>query len=558
MTIALRLLAGFAVGVALLLLVGVYALSQIRDVRQETAQIVSRDFYVYRQLDRVRDSQGKLLAQRLQILSAYESGTLRDDPSRLDGMVARWRQEAANNESLLRDAWQGTLIASQDSMTQPRRAAYRDVSATLSQTLAVLRKSEEEAEHIFAAVRSGDVSAAQSEAVNDEHLEAQIDTLLSTAGLSLEGAVAAGQNASGAMYDFSRRSLLVLLTAAVAVAVLVTFWTRNAILGPLHSILRTMERAGQGDLTVRAQASQRIRDELSRLAEGLNQMIDGLADIAGQSRLLTHDLDRAVADMRSAARAQTSSIDRQFGAVRETASSVDAITRSGAEISRHARELIAQARGTIDMSASGLQAAGENARAMSEIQAGGEVLSRNIADLSERTEAIGEIISSVTDLSERSHLLALNAAIEAAAAGEHGRSFGVVAAEMKVLADQSRAATRHVRAILGDVQRGIDTAVTLTEESGKRVAAGQHQTDLASGVIARMASSIETSVLAFQDIAASTAQQQAGIEQVMRALTGIREDSENAASGTRELDGAAAALGELSRQMLVLTERYRV
>ena len=68
---------------------------------------------------------------------------------------------------------------------------------------------------------------------------------------------------------------------------------------------------------------------------------------------------------------------------------------------------------------------------MDAIREQAEIVAQNIVALSEKTQAIGEIISSVNDISERSHLLALNAAIEAAAAGESGRSFSVVASEMK-------------------------------------------------------------------------------------------------------------------------------
>jgi methyl-accepting chemotaxis protein len=95
--------------------------------------------------------------------------------------------------------------------------------------------------------------------------------------------------------------------------------------------------------------------------------------------------------------------------------------------------------------------------------------------LSEKTQAIGEIISTVNDLAEQSHLLALNAAIKAAAAGEQGLSFSVIAGEVKNLADQSREATIQVRVILGDIQKGINRSVMLTEEAVKRVESGKRQ-----------------------------------------------------------------------------------
>src|SRR5262249_42928780 len=132
-----------------------------------------------------------------------------------------------------------------------------------------------------------------------------------------------------------------------------------------------------------------------------------------------------------------------------------------------------------------------------------------------RTQAIGDIISTVNDLAEQSHLLALNAAIEAAAAGEHGRSFSVIASEVRNLADQSRSATSQVRSLLGDVQKGINTSVMLTEEAVKRVETGRQHAGVADQTIRAMTDSIQQSVQAFQQIVAGSNQQQIGFGQVM-------------------------------------------
>ena len=64
-----------------------------------------------------------------------------------------------------------------------------------------------------------------------------------------------------------------------------------------------------------------------------------------------------------------------------------------------------------------------------------------VLELSERAQAIENIMSTVQDLADQSHLLAVNASIEAARAGEHGKGFSVVAQEIKALADQSKGAT---------------------------------------------------------------------------------------------------------------------
>jgi methyl-accepting chemotaxis protein len=286
-------------------------------------------------------------------------------------------------------------------------------------------------------------------------------------------------------------------------------------------------------------------------------MAESLRQVGRQSREITSTLNASAAQIRASTQQQAASVEEQLAALQETAATADEITHSGARIAARAQEVIQAAQAAVQTSANGLRAVGEAARAMDAIREQGEVVATNIVALSEKTQAIGEIIMTVNDISERSHLLALNAAIEAAAAGENGRSFAVVASELKVLADQAKEATLQVRSILGEIQRGINTSVMLTEEAVKRVAVGRERSDVTERTIEEITASVQESVQTFQQIVASTNQQQIGIEQVMGALQNIRQASQQTAAGTRELDTAAGNLAELSRQLMVLGDRYK-
>ena len=93
-------------------------------------------------------------------------------------------------------------------------------------------------------------------------------------------------------------------------------------------------------------------------------------------------------------------------------------------------------------------------------------------NLGERSQQIGEIIDLINDLSDETHLLALNAAIEAAGAGEHGRRFAVVAAEVKSLANRALAAAKEVKGVIAEIQQATNAAVLAAEEGGKEVERG--------------------------------------------------------------------------------------
>ena len=184
-------------------------------------------------------------------------------------------------------------------------------------------------------------------------------------------------------------------------------------------------------------------------------------------------------------------------------------------------------------------------------------LDAHIARFAAAMEDARRVTASIDALARTTNVLALNAAIEAAAAGESGRSFAVVASEMKLLADQAKAATLQVRGILSEIQRGINTSVMLTEEAVKRAATGKARSDTTQRTIEEITGRVEENVQTFQQIVASTNQQQLGIEQVMGALQNIRQASQQTAAGTREVEAASANLTELAGALMALAERYR-
>jgi methyl-accepting chemotaxis protein len=234
------------------------------------------------------------------------------------------------------------------------------------------------------------------------------------------------------------------------------------------------------------------------------------------------------------------------------------VSQSGLQIAERAKHVTATAEAVAIANTSGLDAVQKANQAVEAIREQAEAVAQNIVSLSEKTQMVGDILATVNDIAEQSHLLALNAAIEAAAAGEHGRSFSVVAGEIKNLADQSKAATVQVKTILGDIQKGINTSVMLTEEAVKRVDLGKSQADVAASAIRNMTANIDQSVQASQQIVAGTNQQQIGYENVMQVLKDMTRASEQAAASTRQTENAAANLTALGTQLRTATERYRL
>ena len=552
-SIGKRILLGFVAITVVVAALGLYALGQIGTVRETTDAIVARDLTVARQLDDLANKAREMGLQRrnaiIALLMRARGGPEREDTS------AAWRRTAAESDALLSELVRTTEGYSSRSVSEERALIWRKLNAVAIEATAEFRELRTASEAQFAAIAARDIDGveARNDAVNRTQ-DMFLRDIERTRGVLDEG-IAAGQRGVADLYDRSRLSILTTLAACILLAILITILISRAVVRPLERVMAFVERVGEGDLSGTLDA--RGKDEIGRLGRTLNRMVAGLADLARTNRAATADLNAAAAEIRASAQEQAASVEEQFAAVQETAATVDEITHSGAQIGKRAGEVIATAQSTAQTSRAGLRAVADTARAMDAIREQAEAVAGNIVALSEKTQAIGDIISTVNDISERTHLLALNAAIEAAAAGESGRSFAVVASEMKLLADQAKAATGQVRAILGEIQRGINTSVMLTEEAVKRAATGKTRSDTTQRTIEEITARVEESVQTFQQIVASTNQQQLGIEQVMGALQNIRQASQQTAAGTREVEAASANLTELAGALMTLAERYR-
>lgn len=552
MTISTRLLIGFGIVIALMLGLGFYGVSQVSRVRETMETVIDRDFKMITELGAISEGQAEANAATQD--AGRLAGATTPDLVAMDKIEQDYRASATKVQEAVRRAIALTDEYGTNAVSAERASAWKRNGELLRDMDELMRASQPQRDEQFRALRSGkSVSAAFIDANMSQH-RAQVLSLVSEIRQIANEGVAAGRERVRAVYDESQTSTLIALAAALAIAIIIVIMLRRSIVGPVQAFMAFVERVGRGELNG-AQAATGP-DEVGRLGATLNRMVTGLRELASQSREATANLGTAIAEIRASTQEQAAGVEEQLAAVQETAATVDEITHTGSQVSRRAQEVIASAQATAQTSAEGLKAVDETARAMDAIREQAEVVARNIVALSEKTQAIGDIISSVNDISERSHLLALNAAIEAAAAGESGRSFSVVASEMKVLADQAKDATNQVRAILGDVQRGINTSVMLTEEAVKRAVLGKDRTETSLKTISAITHRFDESVQTFQQIVASTNQQQLGIEQVMGALQNIRQASQQTAAGTRQLTDAAGNLAGLSEQLLVLSGRY--
>lgn len=555
LNIGQRIMVGFASIILLTVGLGMFQIGNIDQMRTLAESIVEVDFKAARLLRRIGETQRdmQIHKERAAVLHFYEKSDLGDRDSKT--AQQQWALARQRTLSLI-DELAGFAATQKDLATGERRRLYAQIEENVAIKREVLGEIATIVGMQFDALNREDLTALKSQiAVLDSVRQKLTDVTGQSEALATQLAVNA-EDSVIERHSAVRAASVFALALVVAVGVAGTWLLHRSITKPLNGFMGFVERVGQGELTQKT--ANTGRDELGRLGQYLNDMVDGLAEMARQSRDAATRLNSATAELQASAKQQAASTSEQSAAIQQITSTLGEIAQSGTQISDRAKSVAASAEATSSISRAGLDAVGDTSLAMSAIGEQAEAVAGNIVALTEKAQSIGEIISAVNDIAERSDLLALNAAIEAAAAGEGGQSFAVIAEEMKNLATQAKVSTRQIRELLGDIHQRISASVMQTEEAVKRATAGQQKTSEAEQTIRGLVDSVEESVATFQQIVAATSQQQIGIEQVTVSVQDIREASEQMASGIRDLEQSSVNLAALSVQLQRAVERYVV
>jgi PAS domain S-box-containing protein len=298
--------------------------------------------------------------------------------------------------------------------------------------------------------------------------------------------------------------------------------------------------AAARDITERKQAEANLRELNLQVQEATNVLAASVSEILS----LTTELATVSSET-------AESVSETTATVEEVKQTVQLSSEKSMSVSERAQQAVLVAQ-------QGNNAVSKTVEGINHIRHLMESVAESIVKLSEQTQAIGEIITAVSDLAQQSNLLAVNAAIEASKAGEHGKGFAVVAQEIKSLASQSKQATEQVRAILSDIQKATSASVMAAEQVSKAIDGGVKQAAESGDSIRKLAESMAESAQAATQIAASSQQQFVGMDQVVMAMESIKQASRQNFLGTRQAEQAAQNLNELGQKLKEMVAKYTV
>ncbi len=297
---------------------------------------------------------------------------------------------------------------------------------------------------------------------------------------------------------------------------------------------------------------------LTPLIGGIGQVMETLKKFVTEIREAALQLSTSSAEVLAAATQNESSTSAQASAIHETTATMEELKGASHQIAENAQMVAAIAEQTLSGGKQGEGAIKAFMSSMEKVRHNAVEVDDAIAKLSKRVERIGTVVEVIDEIADRSDLLALNAALEGAKAGDAGRGFSIVAAEMRRLAENVMESTKEIKNLITEIREATHAAKEASDGNKKMAAEGEQLGGNAMQSISGIFAGIQETSDAARVIHLATQQQRTATEQVVQSMSEIEEVTRQAQSGSKQATGAASELTRLAERLAELVKRFKV
>lgn len=379
---------------------------------------------------------------------------------------------------------------------------------------------------------------------------------------------------------------MMLATTIICILLLAGFSYKliAAIKSPLGIMLHVCDKLGKGNFSVNTPPSTR-GDEFGEVQRALYDMtievgklLKNFSHATEQIAAASQELNSSSMESANAATSVAQSVGEaativieQQSAVENGTHSVAAITSSVENISSEAESVAVAAQEAAGKARSGSCVVGSSVAQIQSVEETVTTTAELVDKLGTRSQEIGAIVDTISNLAGQTNLLALNAAIEAARAGEQGRGFAVVAEEVRKLAEQSAEAAQQIASLIGAIQKDTAQAVSSMTAGREAVAKGAqsveglHQVfeeisglvEEVSGKISNMADGVSQVASQADGISSQMQEIDRGSAKVSDNMQSISAATEQQSASAQEIAAASDALARQAQEVQENLQRFR-
>ena len=317
-----------------------------------------------------------------------------------------------------------------------------------------------------------------------------------------------------------------------------------------------VERVAAGDLSREIPSAG--RDEVAGLARSADAMRRHLHQLVAEVEANASAVHRSAQEIARDVDGQAANSTEMSASVAEITSTMEELSASSAQIAEYSESVVSVARQTLDDSHTGAEAVQQLAARMEENRDDSQSALREILALGAKSKEISRIMEIIDTVADQTKLIAFNAALEAASAGEAGKRFGVVAAEIRRLADSVTESTGEIAHKVAEIQESIGRLVVTSEKGTTGIEQGLTESTRVVHFLTALVDGAEETTRAAQQISLSSQQQRTASNQVVMALREIVTASADTAESVRRIAAITQDMTGRSTRLKDQVDRFRL
>jgi methyl-accepting chemotaxis protein len=362
------------------------------------------------------------------------------------------------------------------------------------------------------------------------------------------------------LYEGMQRTLAIIIAVTVVLAgILIHLVVRLMVtrgLRPMRAIAATVDRVAAGDLTGTVNVNS--RDEMQDVAELFNRVIGEFSAVLNRMHSVITVLVDAVQNLSTSTQEIASTSNEQAAAVKEVLSTMEDSDRLSRGVETRIGEVARIAANTRETVEQGFDLIKTSLAKMEEIRTTNTETITGIKTLGDRIESIWDIVNIINGIADQTKIIAFNAELEAAAAGDAGKNFQIVAGEIRRLADGTVDSTNEIRVKINEIQHASDKLIIASEQGTQRIREGWEVSTNIRGVFEDVLSSSEITANSAGEISRSTKMQVSSFEQIFQTLKQISESIDSFVESTAHTTDVADQLTEIADSFREQVEAFRV
>jgi methyl-accepting chemotaxis protein WspA len=365
-------------------------------------------------------------------------------------------------------------------------------------------------------------------------LQGLIDTSKRGANQSTQQIIASSNQA--------QLGVLVSLLVAGLLALLCGIMLFRAVSTPLARLVQATERMREGDFSQRVE--QLRQDEFGLLTAAFNRMVDDLTALISQVQRSSIQVSASVTETAATSREQQATANEIAATTSEIGATSREISATSKELVRTMDDVSAVAEHAASMAGDGRAGLIRMEEMMRQVAAAAGSINAKLGVLNEKAGNINQVVVTITKVADQTNLLSLNAAIEAEKAGEYGRGFGVVATEIRRLADQTAVATYDIEQMVRDIQSAVSAGVMGMDKFSDEVRRGVGEIQQVGGQLSGIIEQVQGLAPRFESVNEGMQAQAVGAGQISDALAQL---SDAVTQTVESLHQSSQAIDELNQ-----------